>query len=209
MREALGQGQSQARVRLSDAVATPHAYGIGALENLNGEVTIDDGQVWLARADADAVRYDTPRSSSDSATLLTLFYVPAWVDIAVADPVDAEQLDAFIRSAAERSGLDPAKPFPFVVRGPLTVKGHVINGFCPMGGERDGRPSHAPYRFTAQEREGLAVGVYAKNETGVMTHHDSAIHVHVAFPGDDPLSGHADSLAIGSGAVLQLPLPPR
>jgi len=204
MRDALGQRQSQARVRLSQAVATPHAYGVGALAGLAGEVTVLDGTVWLARVEADAVRTESTRSPSDSATLLTLFYVPDWRAITLDEPVEAGRLPGVIRSFARLAGLDKGAPFPFIVRGPLSVKGHVINGSCPMSVLPGGSKQDA-IGFASNNRVGTAVGVYAENGTGVITHHDCVIHVHVIFEGPAPLSGHLDSIAVGAGAELLLP----
>ena len=64
MREVLRDGKAQRRIALLDAVARPHEYGVGALENLAGEITIADGEVWIGRVQAGELCVSGPRPSS-------------------------------------------------------------------------------------------------------------------------------------------------
>ncbi|TWU64568.1 hypothetical protein V7x_01120 [Crateriforma conspicua] len=51
MHEAIGKQQHQGRVLLNDLSSKKHFHGVGALEGLAGEVTIDDGQVYVTSLD--------------------------------------------------------------------------------------------------------------------------------------------------------------
>ena len=85
IREVLRDQRTEGRVLLSEAVASPHAFGIGAMESLGGEVLIDDGQVWIGRAEGStnqSTRNGTP--ANESATLLAIAYVPSWIELDLA-----------------------------------------------------------------------------------------------------------------------------
>ena len=51
MRKVLGQGRHDGRVRLGDLTTRSHCYGVGALAELGGEITIVDGQIVVTRSD--------------------------------------------------------------------------------------------------------------------------------------------------------------
>jgi hypothetical protein len=47
MRETLRMGQTQPRVTFEEVTFDPHSYAVGALPNLDGEITIFDGKCKL------------------------------------------------------------------------------------------------------------------------------------------------------------------
>src|SRR6185436_15409534 len=55
MRPVMREGQTEARVQLSEVVKRPHAYAVGAVESLDGEIVIEDGKCWLARKKGQAL----------------------------------------------------------------------------------------------------------------------------------------------------------
>lgn len=69
MLPVMRQGQTQARVQLCDVVKQSHAYGIGAVEGLDGEIVIDDGRCWAARVRGQSLVVE-PDSAETHATLL-------------------------------------------------------------------------------------------------------------------------------------------
>lgn len=50
------RGQTEARVSMSQVLAKPHAFGVGAVEGLRGEIIIDDGRSWTAEVVAQSGR---------------------------------------------------------------------------------------------------------------------------------------------------------
>ena len=48
------EGQTEARASISQVLAKPHAFGVGAVEGLRGEIIIDDGRCWTAEVVAKA-----------------------------------------------------------------------------------------------------------------------------------------------------------
>lgn len=116
MRSVMREGQNEARVQLSDVVERAHAYGIGAIEGLGGEIVIEDGRCWVARARGQALVVQ-PDAKAANATLLTVSYVPEWTTVSIDRALPANSLDRFVRVAVERTGLETTQPFPFAIEG--------------------------------------------------------------------------------------------
>jgi acetolactate decarboxylase len=208
LREALRDGQTQGRVTLS-SVTAPGVYGVGAMAGLDGEITIVDGEPLVSRVRDGRVR--TERSAAGEATLLVTAQVSAWRDVAVTADVDPSQLDEFLAQSAEAAGLDPDAPFPFVIDGELRhLRLHVIAGECPIRARMLGaEPKSPPFARHFDRVRGKLVGIHARNASGVLTHHGSAVHLHAVvghheLTGHDEFTGHVESVGIAAGAVLRL-----
>lgn len=211
MRQVMREGQTEARVKPTDMLARPHAFGVGAVEGLHGEIVIDDGRCWVGQVAMDG---GTPRVAvatmprSQRATLLTVSYVPAWSDITITGPVRSEDLETFVHDAARRAGIDTDRPFPFVIQGRLSeLHAHVINGYCPMAGpEAAGTsPGAEPYRVEGWSGQGKLIGLYAENSAGELTHHGSNLHVHVLTESPPQVVAHVETVSLAPGAKLRLP----
>ncbi|MFM1816848.1 MAG: hypothetical protein RLZ98_3543, partial [Pseudomonadota bacterium] len=73
MREVMREGKTEARVTVCDVASDASMFGVGALEGLGGEVTIDAGEVWVSRVDAGKPVTTGPRCMpADRATLLSI-----------------------------------------------------------------------------------------------------------------------------------------
>jgi acetolactate decarboxylase len=204
MREVLREEKTQPRVSLQDVVSQPGAIAVGALAGLGGEVTIVEGDVWVARSHGTGAHVSGPDpTAADQATLLTASHVPDWAEWPI-DAAAGADLERQISLAASSAGLDTTKPFPFIIEGNLVeLDAHVIAGSCPIANP-DGE---APWRFSLEEPErGQLVGFFAQGADGVMTHHGSSTHMHVVLPrADGTVTAHADYAGVGDGAIIRLP----
>jgi alpha-acetolactate decarboxylase len=200
MHEVLGEGKTQGRVALADALHWPGATGVGALESLEGEVTIFDGHAWVAMGSPDALT-----EKDRMAAFLTVAYVPSWRSIPIEAPIRFADFDQIIAEQARQAGLDTARPIPFRIRGRLSVSAHVVQGKCPHA--QDETDSASPHRIAFQENdaEGIIVGFYADNSEGVLTHHGTKTHAHVLFFDGHPRTGHVDSVTVAPGSIIQFP----
>ncbi|MBT8486283.1 MAG: hypothetical protein HKO59_14885 [Phycisphaerales bacterium] len=209
MRDVLRDGHTEARLRLTDAVGRPHAVGVGALEGLEGEITILDGRVWVARVDGDELRVTGPGPVvGDHATLLTLAHVPAWQAITLEASAYGAGLETLIRDAAGTHGLDVTRPFPFLIEGAsIGVDLHVINGFCPVAAD-PATVGVEPWRRSDLHAEDVViVGFFAPAAAGSMTHHGTAIHAHAVLTLDDrTITAHADRVSISGAVTLRVPI---
>ncbi|MCZ6837070.1 MAG: hypothetical protein O7G85_14935, partial [Planctomycetota bacterium] len=135
MRDVMREGYTESRIHLADAVTQPHAFAIGALESLSGEITIIDGDVWVSRAADDGLQVTGPEPiAEDQATLLTLAHVAKWQSVTIERAVEGHELELLIEKTARTRGIDTAEPFAFLIEGELgSLDLHVINGYCPIG----------------------------------------------------------------------------
>ncbi len=208
LREALRDGRSEARVALAD-VAREGVWGVGVLEGLAGEITIADGEVWITEGDAASPVTTRTRAAEARATALFTAEVAEWQELTVEEAVDPSVLDAYLASRARAVGLDPTRPFPFVVEGALVHLGmHVVAGECPIRARRMGRAMASPaYELHASSVTGRLVGIYASDSSGILCHAGSKSHAHVLLDGDPALTGHVETVGLAAGSRLRLPRP--
>jgi hypothetical protein len=176
---------------------------------LEGEITLINGDVWIARPHAGGLRVDGPSvDPAEGAAMLTVAHVEQWVQYTLARGLDQQELEAFITGCAERQGLDAKRPFPFVIEGELTdLQMHVINGACPMRPGARLASDQQPWRY---ELDGTmparVVGFYAADSVGKMTHPGTSVHAHAVFEiGGITVTGHVERMAAGPGTTLRLP----
>ena len=200
MRDALRMGNTQPRISFAEVASKPHAYAVGALPNLDGEITIFDGTVYTSTTQDGTTAITVAADEKyDAATLLTLTHVESWQDCMLPSN---HPLEKSIELAAIIQGIDTETPFPFFITGSTNdFHMHVINGFCPVA-----NPNLAakfqPWRLVGSQSTPITVvGFYAKNQEGVMTHHGSNLHIHGIIDQDGTItSGHLDSVEINDGA---------
>jgi hypothetical protein len=211
MHAVMHDGDTQGRVRLSDAIADPHAFGIGALTGLSGEIAIVDGTAWTSRVDA-AGRIETSKALhfGDEATLLAVAHVAHWSTGPIEHDLALGELGEYVRRRADQLGLQRTLTFPFLITGDLDeLDAHVLNGRCPYAGPGAGpdAAATAPVEDARARAHGTLVGFYTDGEAGKLTHRGERTHVHVVLEGVDPFVGHVDAARVLSGASLALPAP--
>ncbi len=208
LREVLRDGQSQGRVRLADFSNKPHAYGLGALENLTGEILIHNGRVWVSKCEnSQKLKTSNHPANETRATLLAVSYVPSWKKIRVDQSITDEQFDHWILEVANQHGLSSHEVFPFMVTGNFQhLSVHVLSGQCPVAAAQSGESTnHQPYRNQWYDINATLVGFYGKDLAGILTHHDSSTHVHALIEDDLKIIGHVDALELKAGSILYLP----
>lgn len=204
MRSALRLGNTTSQITFEEINSSPHAFAVGALTDLKGEITVFDGQIIVAETeDGIHATSSTKTDSNESATLLTLSYVDSWLEYRLPTDMDFEEA---VESAATANGIDTDTPFPFYVNATTeSYELHVINGFCPIA-TPDLDAADQPWRLHGLETELLIVGFFAKNQEGVMTHHGSNVHIHgIDSTGKTVISGHLDAIDLKEGSTIFLP----
>ncbi|MCO6429926.1 MAG: acetolactate decarboxylase [Deltaproteobacteria bacterium] len=213
MHEVLGKGNHEGRVLLREIAKKPHFFGVGALEQLSGEVTIVDGKIITSRVgEKGKVETSEEAGENEKAALLIGAYVPSWNEPKATGPLSAGALDDHIAKEAKNVALDTSEPFVFRIEGELVgVKMHVVHGACPIHARlKDSEiPStQKPYMTQIEKGQGTIIGVFATDAVGNITHPATASHMHVIM--EDPatgkkMTGHLEEVGLGEGATLQLP----
>jgi acetolactate decarboxylase len=198
------KGDLSAAIDLRKLAKIKHLYALGPVEGLKGEVTIWDGKPSIARV-ADG-KVATSDRFEVKACFLVYASVPAWQEIAIPSNVrDLEQLEAFVAQAAAKAKLDVHRPFPFAVRGKFEkLAFHVVNKTDDSPHSRE-KHERVKVHFTADNAAARLIGFYSDHHHGVFTHHGSNVHIHV-ITDDNKRSGHVESIRLGVGCVLLLPM---
>ncbi len=200
-------GDTSGKIRLSSIACSVGTYGVGALTDLQGEILVWDGRVFITPAESVSGSTQPP-GADDQAAFLATAQVRGWEQIRVPSNLTQKEFGRFVIDSAHSRGIDTQKPFPFIVMGEITdYAWHVVTGTPKhrgVGGLH--QQGHASTRtFSGTEAKGKLIGFYSAQELeGVISHSGERFHVHYA---DDNLniSGHLDSFGVRNGAALLLP----
>lgn len=216
------EGKIEPVVRLRDAArqgsdAAPN-FGLGALGNLRGEVTLFDGEFHLAIAgDHGQVVYET-RSVEElgdehDATIFFATRVDSWDDVPLdvlpdSAGLDYEGLEAFFEGLVAERDLPRDRAIPFRIEGQAEeIAWHVVDSrrFPDGGTSCEERRESSIKEFARVGRVEL-FGYYSTVHTSVIVDHTTNVHVHAVL--EDGRSGHVDGFKIGKDAVVKIPTLP-
>lgn len=179
-------------------------YGLGVLENLEGEIIILDGRPYLSRKIDGKIVLE--ESYDAKASLLVYARVPEWSNHEVKVSINSMiELESLVEETAIRSGVNIEKPFPFMVRGKMAnFQWHVID--WPEGNTELTYQKHldAVAKKMEKDREVTLLGFYSRHHKGVFTPFTSEVHIHV-LSDDYELAGHLDAVAPGKNFTILLP----
>jgi acetolactate decarboxylase len=206
----MAEQNTAARVRVADAAVGSHTFGVGALSQLSGEITILDDTAWIARPSDDGTvsvsHYPVQRAQADAA-LLVVADVEDWRESTVADDVPWGNLDDYLGRQIEARGFPLQEPVPVLISGPLAeLHWHVIDGTRIRGGAdhvghlEGAVKGHIP----ATPEATTMIGFYSRAHEGVFTHHGAFSHFHVVIAASS-VAAHVDRVVLSKGARLRLP----
>lgn len=204
LKTIMKDGDLSAKTELVDFKDHKHLYALGSLENLKGEIQIFDSKPYITKVGKNRINID--KTYTKKAAFLVYATVEDWETITIPSEVRTyEEVEAFIKNKALEKGFDIARPFPFLLEGyAAQFRWHVINW-------RDGDTNHTHKKHkstgmygTMKDKEVQILGFYSTAHQGIITHHNSNIHMHVKLEGNG-VGGHVDKLTIERGMLLKLP----
>lgn len=200
LREVMRDGRSEGRVALAEVAGLRGSVGVGALAGLAGEVTVVDGELWIARAAEGSVVVAQEPLPGEQAALLALSDNLHWVEHRTPRDLTLEEFGTWLAEL----GPTPAASWPFLAEGNLdALEAHVVAGACPHA-HPEARDS-----FVLLAHPSLTVrlaGFHAPSEPGVLVHHGERLHVHFVEASAAPtLSGHLDGGTLRAGARVRVP----
>jgi acetolactate decarboxylase len=100
-------------------------YAVGAMEGLDGEITIFDSQPYVSKMRG--AGYVVDHTYAHGAIFLVWTERAAWADVPIPATVKSyRDLQEFVKREAVAAGIDVTKPFPFLLSGtPAEVKWHI------------------------------------------------------------------------------------
>jgi len=173
-----------------------HTYGIGALENLKGEILLLDGKPFISRVNGENTAIDT--SFNNKAAFLAFAQIDQWrAEGTLQEGLGFSDLDSILSKKMTKN----KGSLIFQIEG--TVKSltwHVINW-------ADGDTVHTYKKHkasglhgTIQDEPVTILGFYSQNHRGILTHKNSNLHLHF-LTADKRLAGHIDDLVLRKGVL--------
>lgn len=193
MRAIHKEGRASAVARL-DTLQRPGVFAIGPVADLHGEFVVWDGAVHVSRRSADTLENST--SPSVDAALLVQTVATVWTPILTTSRrMNLVELAAELRT----NGLTRPRSFLRFEARVDSIDWHVIH--WPQG-EPINHGDHQRYalRGTDVKTTVRVTGVVDDDGAGVVTHHNSPLHLHGVFP--DGRAVHIDGLVIPAGTVI-------
>jgi alpha-acetolactate decarboxylase len=189
-------GDLSAKFNLDDIKDRQNIYGIGAVNNLKGEITVIDSKPYVSYVLGDRVVVDS--TFNHQAALFFFSDVSQWATDMPESPFDPAKLQKIL---SQKNGLQSA-PLTFLIEGKVqSLKWHVIDW-------QEGDTLHTPERHRAsglhgdlQDQQVTLMGFYSENHKGILTHHNSSLHIHF-INREKTLAGHVDDFLIKE-AVLK------
>ena len=204
LKTMMHKGDLSAQVKLSDFAKTKHLYGIGAFENLKGEIQIYNGIPYNTFVLDSAVAFD--KSFDKKAALFVTAVVENWNSFEIPNGIKShEQLEKHIALVAQKNNINVEEPFPFLINGTIeSFDWHVIN--WKNGDLEHSHEKHvnSGLNGTIKNRNVELLGFYSNSHHTIFTHHTTNMHIHVKTT-DNEIAGHVDGLALGEKMVLKLP----
>lgn len=197
-----------AKVALALVLQRPHAYGLGSLSDLRGEVTLVDGTAWLSyppRTPKEPIRVVTDGAESEKAAFLVATHVApdAWTEVPLPDGVTSKDLESTLVRAARANDLED-RELVFRVKGTLeTLELAIIDGRRVPPGPgttKTLKAANVTQRVPAGSEAEL-VGFYTPADESPFTHPGKHAHVHAVVP-DERATGHAEEFVLKRGATL-------
>lgn len=211
MHEVIGRQEHQARVSLKEFSRSKDYIGLGAIEKLQGEITIVDGNIIATTVSNSGTAIPFETKGEIKATMLFAQKVTSWRKIKIEKDMNGKKFEEWLTQQIKIANLHNKKKFMFKVEGEfLNIRTHVINGVCPVHARKnkvDIPDSKKPYEKTFKRKSGSLIGVYAPNSTGKITHPATNIHAHFVFKNEKNkyITGHIETNDFAKGSLLYLP----
>jgi acetolactate decarboxylase len=207
LRGVMHEGKTRAVARLADLLPDPDLWALGALGDLDGELTVIAGTAYLSRpVGPDEARTEVATESQAGAALLVSVRIEEWQTAQTARAVPFAEVGAEIERLATAAGLDPKQRIPFVLEGEFEdLAWHVVDGRrLPRGSASHEDHLAASVQRRAPRTKATLLGFWSANDQGVFTHMGERTHVHCVVP--EPLSsGHVDHVVVPAGTTVKLP----
>lgn len=206
LRAMFHEGRTGAVVSLESVLPGATRYGVGALADLAGEITIVAGKAYMSTPDGEIARTTMVSASRAGATLLVTADVPRWQRVVLEEPIDFADLDDAIGRLAQAAGMDLETRFPFVLEGTFeNLEWHVVDGSrLAAGGSSHQDHLAAAVRARRDRTTATLIGFYSQHDERVFTHMGSKTHVHCVVT-DPVAAGHVDRVRVPAGATVMFP----
>lgn len=195
-------------VALDTLLVKQHLYALGPVDDLQGEITVFDGEVYAAEVTNKRNRnVKFLEAEGLKAPFLVYAHVPEWKTYSVeVELQNLKDLENIVDSLGRFHGYTKTDAFPFLVEATfLEVEYHIIKRNKLEKQHSHEAHNEAKIDFSNCLIPANLVGFYSRNHEGVFTHKGQFIHVHF-LPKDRRITGHLDKLNHSGTVFFSLPV---
>jgi len=202
VKKTMWQGELGGIIDLDTISAKEHLYGLGPLENLAGEIVINDGKAYKA-----TVLNDTGISVEETFKIKAPFFVythvSKWQEQSLPDSIQSvSQLDAYVDGLTKNI----KRPLAFKIKTVVdSATIYIID--VPQGtaihSPGDADQEHQYFKLQNQVAE--IVGFFSNKGSAIFAQGDTHLHMHL-LTDDKTKMGHVEEVSFKKGsAKLYLP----
>jgi acetolactate decarboxylase len=197
MKNVMMKGQLKATIHLDTVQNKQHLYGIGPVENLQGEIMVYDGVAYKAIANA-GESMKVEKGFNLKAPFFVYANIDHWTECRLPDSVKSlSQLDQYLTIIS----ADKVRPFAFKLEGKIgEAEIHLVNLPANTNVNSPEDAHQGKRNFKLQNENAKMIGFFSTQHKGIFTHHDSNIHVHLITV-DEKAMGHLDAISLNSKSV--------
>ena len=193
MRDVMWKGDLAGKIS-TDSLNNIHAYGLGPIENLEGEVLLFEGQTFISKV-IDSVAHQVTQVNSIKAPFFVYSYESDLNNFSVApSELSLNSTEELIDSLY----FDYHQPLLIRIDG--VFKDIMVHSVNLPEGSSVSSPDEAHKgltQYSYKNISGSIVGFFSRKHKAIFTHHDSYFHAH--FISDDrSVMGHVDSVSFNS-----------
>ena len=197
MRNVMMKGDLTSMINLDTLRKQTNLYGLGPGENLTSELVVLNGKSYQSFVQNN--KASLTETYKTKAPFFVYGYVPRWREQSIPPSVTSlTELESYLNS------LNLESPFFFQINGAFDqLSFHIVN--VPRGTVIDGpdKVKVGQVNITESKKEFQVLGFYSRQHKGVITHHDTNLHLH-ALSVERKQMGHLDDAKFSAKAVKLL-----
>lgn len=188
-----------------DSVPRPNLFGISPLGRIEGEITILNGEIFVAKVNKKG-KIEISQNWQSEAPFAVYAQVAEWESFELETEIGSEKdLEKWIGEIAQKQGYDLQKAFPFRLKGNFEqVDFHIISKPKKEKTHNHDLHNQAKKHFSLLNTQGEILGFYSQKHEGIFTHKGSFVHTHFIDHARKNM-GHLENLKIKGKTVLFLP----
>lgn len=195
MSKVMQEGDLTSTIDIDTIADKNYLTGLGALENMTGEIIILDGIGYNATIGKDR-QIRVTEGFNMKAPFFAYTHVQHWQEVVLPDSIYAlPQLEHYMDQVTKKFTR------PFIFRVITTVDSAQIHVLNLPAGTKIHSPEDAhrgQENFTIHNKEVDLIGFFSTQHQGIFTHHDTFVHLHL-ITHDHQQMGHLDRVVFKPG----------
>ena len=195
MKNVMWKGELNAKIKI-DTLNKSGLYAVGPLEDLRGEISIIDGQVYVSTIDENN-QIQVEKKSDVGAPFFVYANAKNFKEIKLPEQVNnLTLLNEFLSK-----NYDTDNAYVFKLKGKIESGRIHVQNLPPNTEVSSPKEAHqGQVDFKIGETAVDMLGFYSNSAHGIYTHHDTNIHVHLITE-DKTMMGHCDAVNFNPKAM--------